>query len=272
LRRKPPALLFVLPNLFTVSSIFCGFYAIVTSMDGSGPDRFYRAAVAILFAVVFDCADGRVARMTKTQSDFGVQLDSLADVISFGLAPALLVYEWALRSLGPAGIAICFIYAACGALRLARFNVMTQDQSESPAYFTGLPIPVAAASIVSLVLAHYRIGGGNLGNQPVMAVVMLLLSLLMVSSIHYRTFKKLPQHRLTMAFVLFLAMLVVVAAWKTGFSLMLVSLCAAFIALGLAEELVLQVRRLGVHSYRGLEEEDDDDEEDEKDTIRDSQI
>ena len=203
MRRKPPALLFVLPNLFTVSSIFCGFYAIVTSMDGSGPDRFYRAAVAILFAVVFDCADGRVARMTKTQSDFGVQLDSLADVISFGLAPALLVYEWALRSLGPAGIAICFIYAACGALRLARFNVMTQDQSESPTYFTGLPIPVAAASIVSLVLAHYRIGGGNLGNQPVMAVVMLLLSLLMVSSIHYRTFKKLPQHRLTMAFVLF---------------------------------------------------------------------
>lgn len=268
MRSKPPALLFVLPNLFTVSSIFCGFYAIITSMDSDGVDRFYRAAVAILFAVVFDCADGRVARMTKTQSDFGIQLDSLADVISFGLAPALVVYEWALRGMGPVGVAICFLYAACGALRLARFNVMTNDQSESPIYFTGLPIPVAAASVVSLVMVHYQVGGGNIGNQPIMAVVMLLLSVLMVSNIHYRTFKKLSNRRLTVACVLCLALLVVVAAWQTSFSLMLVTLCAAFIALGLAEEMVLQFRRHHERAYRNLEEED----EEEDDSVRETRI
>src|SRR5689334_6823759 len=116
--------MFVLPNLFTVSSIFCGFYAITLCLDAPEPIHLYNAALAIFFGMFFDMADGRVARLTKTQSDFGVQLDSLADVVSFGVAPAVLLWRWALSSLGITGLVIGFIYVACGALRLARFNVL----------------------------------------------------------------------------------------------------------------------------------------------------
>src|SRR5256886_11496453 len=115
-------LMFVLPNLFTVSSIFCGVYSITLSAGEPTGDNFYRAAVAIFFGSFFDAFDGRVARLTRTQSDFGVELDSLADVISFGVAPAILVYKWALAGMGIGGIVISAIYAACGAIRLARFN------------------------------------------------------------------------------------------------------------------------------------------------------
>src|SRR5213082_2940563 len=126
--RRPRAnlrkLMFVLPNLFTVSSIFCGVYSITLSAGENSGDSFSRAAVAIFFGNFFDAFDGRVARLTRTQSDFGVELDSLADVISFGVAPAILVYKWALGGMGIAGIVICSIYAACGAIRLARVNVL----------------------------------------------------------------------------------------------------------------------------------------------------
>ncbi|MEZ4272854.1 MAG: CDP-alcohol phosphatidyltransferase family protein [Myxococcota bacterium] len=112
--------LFVLPNLFTVSNIFCGFYAIVLICGEPGPEQFYRAGLAIFFGFFFDMADGRVARMTRTQSDFGVQLDSLSDMVTFGVAPALIVYRWGLSELGLWGIVVAFVYVACGALRLAR--------------------------------------------------------------------------------------------------------------------------------------------------------
>src|SRR3979490_3167051 len=115
-------LMFVLPNLFTVSSIFCGVYSIMLSAGEATGDNFYRAAVAIFFGNFFDAFDGRVARMTRTQSEFGVELDSLADVITFGVAPAILVYKWALAGIGTPGLAICSLYAACGAIRLARFH------------------------------------------------------------------------------------------------------------------------------------------------------
>src|ERR1041384_3810106 len=113
-------LMFVLPNLFTVSSIFCGVYSIMLSAGEATGDNFFRAAVAVFFGNFFDAFDGRVARLTKTQSDFGVELDSLADVISFGVAPAILVYKWALAGMGTPGVVISSIYAACGAIRLAR--------------------------------------------------------------------------------------------------------------------------------------------------------
>lgn len=117
-------LMFVLPNLFTVTSIFCGFYAITLCSGEAEPVQLYQAALAILFAMFFDGFDGRVARLTKTQSDFGMQLDSLADVMSFGAAPALLVYKWALAPMGFWGLFISFAFMACGAMRLARFNVL----------------------------------------------------------------------------------------------------------------------------------------------------
>src|SRR5882672_9932768 len=133
-------LMFVLPNLFTVSSIFCGVYSITLSAGEPTGDNFYRAAVAIFFGSFFDAFDGRVARLTKTQSDFGVQLDSLADVISFGAAPAVLLWRWCLYELNFVGLFIGFVYVACGALRLARFNVLAAREHGSSKHFVGLPI------------------------------------------------------------------------------------------------------------------------------------
>src|SRR6516165_11402576 len=149
--------MFVLPNLFTVSSIFLGFYALTLCAGDATPLQLYQAALAIFFAMFFDAFDGRVARMTKTQSEFGVELDSLADVMSFGAAPALLVYKWALGPLGFIGFFLAFSFAACGALRLARFNVLAQrGEKGSSRFFVGLPIPLAAGTLVSIVIAHYR--------------------------------------------------------------------------------------------------------------------
>src|SRR5690242_11024884 len=183
--------MFVLPNLFTVSSIFLGFYALVLCAGDATPEQLYQAALAIFFAQFFDAFDGRVARMTKTQSDFGVELDSLADVISFGAAPALLVYKWALAPLGFLGFFLSFGFAACGALRLARFNVLAhRGEKGSSRFFVGLPIPLAAGTIDSILIAHCRAFGSipdSTRRVPVAAVV-ALLSFLRVSTIRYPTF------------------------------------------------------------------------------------
>src|ERR1043165_8542856 len=133
-RRPPPRIrrvdlrrtLFVLPNLITLASIFCGFNAIrVVALDNPTTDDFYRAAILLMFAMLFDLLDGRVARMTRTQSEFGLQLDSLADIVSFGVAPALLIYKWVLYRYPVPGLLTAFLFTACGAMRLARFNVLS---------------------------------------------------------------------------------------------------------------------------------------------------
>src|SRR5512139_2746228 len=186
--------MFVLPNLFTVSSIFLGFYAMTLCAGDASPAQLYQAALAIFFAIFFDMFDGRVARMTRTQSEFGVELDSLADVVSFGAAPGLLVYKWALAPLGFLGLFLSFAFAACGALRLARFNVLAaRGDKASHRFFVGLPIPLAAGAVVALVIAHYRQFGSttDAATHAPIAVVVLLLSFLMVSTIRYRTFKDL---------------------------------------------------------------------------------
>src|SRR5256714_3266847 len=202
--RRPRAnlrkLMFVLPNLFTVSSIFCGVYSITLSAGEPSGDNFYRAAVAIFFGSFFDAFDGRVARLTRTQSEFGVELDSLADVITFGVAPAILVYRWALSGMGIAGIAICSIYAACGAIRLARFNVLAHSESGTQRYFVGLPIPLAAGMLVALVIALNNLRAPvaeAVGLWPI-ATLVLVLAFLMVSTIRYRTFKEAGLNARTM--------------------------------------------------------------------------
>ncbi len=240
--RPPPKMLFLLPNLFTVSSIFCGLYAIVESM-GAAPDRFYRAAVAILFAVVFDSLDGRVARITKTQSDMGIQLDSLADLISFGVAPAVLYWQWALQGFGWIGLALIFVYVTCGALRLARFNVLATSARGPANHFMGLPIPLAAAALASLVLLHHRLGGGGLADQPLVLAVVGLLALLMVSNVPYRSFKKLRIDRTTLALLAVVLAALVFAILMTSFALMLVVVIGGMVALGMAEGLYRLVRR-----------------------------
>jgi CDP-diacylglycerol--serine O-phosphatidyltransferase len=139
--------IYILPNLFTTASLFAGFYAIVQAMN----NRFGAAAAAIFIAMVFDGLDGRVARLTRTQSDFGAEFDSLSDMVAFGAAPALVVYEWALRGLGKFGWAAAFAYCACAALRLARFN--TNIGVVDKRYFQGLPSPAAAALVAGFVWA-----------------------------------------------------------------------------------------------------------------------
>jgi len=177
--------IYLLPNLFTTAALFSGFYAIVSAMNG----RFEHAAIAIFIAMVLDGIDGRVARLTNTQSDFGEQYDSLADLVSFGLAPALVMYVWALSNLGKLGWLAAFIYTASAALRLARFN--TQIATADKRYFTGLPSPSAAAVVAGMVwVAHdYDLSGREL--IWIALGVTIAAGLLMVSNFRYRSFKDL---------------------------------------------------------------------------------
>ena len=149
--------IYILPNLFTCASLFAGFYAIVQGMNG----KFEVACIAIFCAMILDGLDGRVARMTRTESEFGAQLDSLSDMVSFGAAPALVMYAWALQPMGKLGWAAAFIYCACAAMRLARFN--TNIGVVDKKYFQGLPSPAAAAVVAGLiwVLNDYQIRGGD---------------------------------------------------------------------------------------------------------------
>ncbi len=176
--------IYILPNLFTTMNIFCGFYAIVAAIDS----KFETAAIAIIIAMVFDILDGKIARLTGTTSQFGIEYDSLADVISFGLAPSLLIYLWALRPLGRLGWLAAFLFAVCGALRLARFNSKA-DTNPSP-HFTGLPIPGGAAVNATTVLFCLEFSDKFTINPIVFVVMLFTVSFLMVSTVEYNSFKK----------------------------------------------------------------------------------
>lgn len=191
-RRRPPGI-YLLPNLLTTGALFSGFYAIVAAING----QFVPAVTAVFVAGLFDGLDGRVARMTNTQSEFGVQYDSLSDLISFGLAPALVVYMWALAGLreygnfiGKLGWLIAFLYTACAALRLARFN--TQVGHSDKRFFTGLASPAAAGTLVAFVWAmeNFSLVGGNI--RWIALALTLTLGLLMVSRFPYYSFKVWP--------------------------------------------------------------------------------
>jgi CDP-diacylglycerol---serine O-phosphatidyltransferase len=192
--------IYLLPNLFTTAALFSGFYAIIAGMNGS----FEAAAVAIVVAGVFDALDGRIARLTNTSSAFGVQYDSLSDMVSFGLAPALVMFNWALAPMGELGWAVAFAFSACAALRLARFN--TQVGSVDKSYFVGLSSPPAAGLLAGMVwVGHAAEVGTEL--TIVAAVVTLLAALLMVSNVKYFSFKSIDFK----GRVPFVAILIVVA-------------------------------------------------------------
>lgn len=235
--------MFVLPNLFTVSSIFCGFYAMVLASGDPSPRQFYQAALAIFFGIFFDMADGRVARLTKTQSEFGIQLDSLADVITFGAAPAVVVYKWGLGGLGFVGALAAFVYVACGALRLARFNVLATRAPGSKKYFTGLPIPLAAGVLVSLVMFHQVSFATEVVREVNILVLVVVLSYLMVSNVRYRSFKdlRLSTKSLGVGFALAIVFGVIAAMIQPTFALL--AFFSAYVALGIAEEVVQYARR-----------------------------
>jgi CDP-diacylglycerol---serine O-phosphatidyltransferase len=201
--------LFLLPTMITLSSVFCGFQAIVLCGGNAGQQDFFRAALLIVYAMFFDILDGRVARLTKTESALGVQLDSLADVISFGVAPAAMVYRWSLQPLGWVGTAACFLFVAAGVLRLARFNVLTMNTSGAPKkpskYILGLPIPGAAGILVSLVVANHSVAGKLGERSHALLALVLVLAACMVSTIRFRSFKDL---RLTTGTLMVIAMAV----------------------------------------------------------------
>ncbi|MBC7793940.1 MAG: CDP-diacylglycerol--serine O-phosphatidyltransferase [Clostridia bacterium] len=228
--------MFVLPNLFTVSSIFCGFYAMVSLSADVTPRRLYEAALAIFFGIFFDMADGRVARMTRTQSAFGVQLDSLADVIVFGAAPGVVMYKFSLSHFGVVGMFICFVYVSCGALRLARFNVLAaRSGGGASKFFVGLPIPLAAGVLMSLVMFHQRRFGGDPSRPELIAALTLGMALLMVSNVRYRTFKDIKPNRVSMSVAGALVLTFVIAAVAIQPTFALLAFVSGYVAYGLVE-------------------------------------
>ena len=175
---------YLIPSLFTAGNIMCGFFSILSTFNGN----YVQAALFIIFANILDGVDGYAARLTKTTSQFGVELDSLADVVSFGLAPAILVYYWALVPWGNWGWLAACTYVVCGALRLARFNVQARGGAKS--HFVGLPIPAAAEMIVSTVLLYYYLGGDGAPNKHITLLLVIYgLALLMVSGFPYFSLK-----------------------------------------------------------------------------------
>lgn len=198
--------IYLLPNLLTTAALFAGFYSIVVAMEG----LFETAAIAIFIAVIADALDGRVARMTNTQSVFGAQYDSLSDMTSFGIAPALVLYSWSLLHLGKLGWLAAFLYAAGVALRLARFNTQAQDKR----YFQGLPSTASAAFIASMV---WLVSSLHLTGQAVaipIAVITVCVAGLMVSLIRYHSFKSIDlKGRVTFKLMVGVVGLLAALAW-----------------------------------------------------------
>ena len=233
---------YLLPNLFTTANLFAGFFSIITAINGN----FYVAAATVFVAMVLDSLDGRVARLTNTQSAFGAEYDSLSDMVAFGLAPAVLAYEWALSELGNVGLTIAFIYVACAALRLARFN--TQIGKVDKRWFIGLASPAAAGVVAGWVWAVWALDEAGIRGTDLPLVLVMLFALmvaaaglLMVSNIKYYSFKDLDLR----GRVPFVAILVVVLVFAVVFSdppRILLLIFLAYAASGPVQHL-MQLRR-----------------------------
>ncbi|MYL83520.1 CDP-diacylglycerol--serine O-phosphatidyltransferase [Desulfovibrio aerotolerans] len=231
---------YILPNLFTMASLFAGFLGALWAIEG----RFDMTALAILFSCLFDGLDGKVARLTNTSSDFGVQFDSLADLVAFGVTPAIMVYQWQLARFGRLGILAAFMLVACGALRLARFNVMSGKATASKKFFVGLPIP-AAGCMISLFFMFEQYLPDDIAAAVIPKACLVLvyaLSFLMVSRVRYASFKEfgLVKAHPFSAMVTALLLFVVVASepWLMGFLLF-----SAYLASGIIYTFFVLPRR-----------------------------
>ena len=217
---------YILPNLFTTASLFLGFYSVISSARGAFP----LAALCIVFAHITDGLDGRIARWTNTESEFGVQYDSLADLVAFGVAPGILAYRWALEPFGSWGWLAASLFVACGALRLARFNV--QAASADKGSFVGLPIPAAADMIAATVLLFDFFGGLRADSKHVLIPAMVYgLALLMVSNIRYYSGKDLNLRARAPFFWLVLAIIIATLAAAQP-QLLLFSVMVAYVGSG----------------------------------------
>lgn len=208
--------IYIVPNLITTANLFCGFYAITEAIQF----EYVSAAWSILAAAVFDALDGRVARLAKATSKFGVEYDSLSDLVSFGIAPGILLYQWAFAPYGRLGVLAAFLFATCGALRLARFNVTTASLPKG--FFLGLPIPGAATAVATLVIAHDAFGEFTLPSLGVVAWS-VFLSLLMVSTLRFPSFKELNwKSRATFVYLMIGVLIMVLMAVRPDLTLFFV--------------------------------------------------
>ena len=232
--RKLRRTVFIIPSLFTVGNIFAGFYSIISTYNG----EYNRAALAIGFAVVLDGLDGRIARMTGATSDFGLQLDSLADIISFGVAPAVLIYSWGFEDLGNFARFSAFLFLICGAMRLARFNVQTAEMK----HFAGMPIP-AGAGMIAAVVHFFGAPPDSIIAKSLLVGLTYALALLMISTIRFFSFKRL--HRSKGKSHLNVLALAIIIAGVVFYSDIVLLIIASFYALsGLAGRIIQEIRRI----------------------------
>jgi len=236
MRKTPTKLIYILPNLFTAASIFSGIFSIISAVNGN----FEKAAWLIMLSLIFDGLDGRVARLTNTCSKFGVEFDSLADMVAFGVAPAFLIYMFVGYEFGRFGIVTSALFVIFGAIRLARFNVMTS--SSEPSVFIGVPIPTAAVFVSLLVLLfnkynfHYDYG-------IILMFLAILVSILMISNIRYPSFKKIdftPKHAMKFFVTILLILFLIFMYPIEGFSFIFI----VYILYGIIRAMILLPKRV----------------------------
>ncbi|HSH49119.1 MAG TPA: CDP-diacylglycerol--serine O-phosphatidyltransferase [Halomonas sp.] len=228
--------IYLLPNLFTTSALFSGFFAVVAAING----EFTSASVAIFIAMVLDGLDGRVARLTNTQSAFGAEYDSLSDMLSFGVAPGIVAFTWILQDIGKTGWVVAFLYVACAALRLARFNV--QIGSVDKKWFIGLPSPSAAAVVAASVWTFHSLDANAFGFKLLMLFVVGAAGVLMVSNIRYYSFKELDLKG-PVPFVVLLAIVLGFVVISIEPSVMLLLLFGSYVVSGPVLAILSKLRK-----------------------------
>jgi len=228
--------IYILPNLFTTGSLFCGFFALLRTLQ----EDFFSAAIFILISGLLDGMDGRIARYTNTTSRFGVEYDSLADVIAFCVAPGILVFSWALEPFGRLGWLAAFLFVVCGALRLARFNV--QINTVESRYFSGLPTPAAALLVATAIMVYYKWGDTGVSKHGIILITTYVLAFLMVSTVKYYGFKDIELfRRKPFRWLVIAILLIIVIAYEPEYTLF--GLSFLYVISGPILTLVLMRRR-----------------------------
>ncbi len=238
--------LFILPNLFTLANLICGCLAIMLCVPEAGNDAFYRAATLIVLAMFFDTIDGRVARLTRTQSAIGLQLDSLSDLVSFGVAPGVMAFRWYLNPLGMIGLIGMFCFIAAGAVRLARFNVLTTQDDGTPKkpgkYVLGLPIPAAAGVSVSVAVAYSIIEFSIAHFETWFLVLMVVLSFCMISTVRFRSLKDIQLSWMSISLIGITISFFVWLSLRFHISFALSWLLLSYVIIGILETVMHWVR------------------------------
>lgn len=235
-------------NLFTGASLFCGLSSVMVSAEAEPHEAsaFFTAALLIVFAGLFDGLDGRVARLTRTESEFGVQMDSLVDVVSFGVAPGVLLYKWGLVTYGRIGFLVAFAFVICGVFRLARFNIRAVREevaAGSKKYTEGLTITAAGGMVAVLVMHHAKIRATEVSSNVSVLLLTLMLSYLMISTVRFRTFRKFRRSPLTFGLIAAFSATFVVVLVIYDITMLLVVIGGTYIGAGLLEEVSTFRRR-----------------------------